>query len=46
MKVLFVSGYTQNAIAERGLQADGVQLLRKPFKTIELAKRLRTVMTG
>lgn len=44
MKVLYMSGYTQNAIVHHGRLDPGVQLLSKPFRIAELARKLREVL--
>jgi CheY-like chemotaxis protein len=44
MKVLYVSGYTDNAIAEQGVLDPGVALLQKPFAVESLLKKVRQVL--
>ncbi len=44
LRVLYVSGYTQDAIAERGVLADGIEFLNKPFTPSALLSRVRTVL--
>jgi two-component system cell cycle sensor histidine kinase/response regulator CckA len=44
MKALFMSGYTHDVISKRGILADGVALLRKPFSLEILAARVRAVL--
>jgi signal transduction histidine kinase len=44
IRVLFMSGYTENAIVHHGRLDPGVHLLRKPFRLRELAEKLRTVL--
>ena len=41
LKVLFTSGYTENALMERGRLPDTVLLLAKPYRKSELARMLR-----
>lgn len=41
MPVLFVSGYTEDAVLLQGLAADDRALLPKPFTSIELVRRVR-----
>lgn len=45
IQVLFTSGYTQNAIVHNGRLDDGVQLLSKPYRRDELARKLRTLLS-
>ena len=44
MKVLFVSGYTENAIMQHGELDRGVNLLTKPFSAEELVRMVRRVL--
>lgn len=44
LKVLYVTGYTDNAIVHHGILDDGVNLLSKPFSPINLAKKVREVL--
>jgi CheY-like chemotaxis protein len=44
IKVLFMSGYTENSIVHQGRLDDGVQLLSKPFKREQLARRVAEVL--
>ncbi len=46
MKTLFMSGYTANAIAHRGVLDQGVNFLPKPFSFQELAFKVRAVLDG
>jgi two-component system, cell cycle sensor histidine kinase and response regulator CckA len=41
MKLLFMSGYTANAIAHRGVLEEGVQFVQKPFSLKDLATKVR-----
>ena len=43
-KVLFTSGYAENAIVHHGRLDEGVQVLAKPYRKIELAKKLRDIL--
>jgi len=44
LKVLFVSGYTQNLIAHHGVLEAGVDFLAKPYSSEDLAQRVREVL--
>jgi len=44
LKVLFTSGYTENAIVHHGRLDPGVQLLRKPYRRRDLALKLRQIL--
>lgn len=46
MKSLFMSGYTADVVAIRGLINDDVHLVQKPFTLIELASTLREVLAS
>ena len=43
-KVLFMSGYTENAIVHGGRLDEGVTLISKPFHREELARKVAEVM--
>jgi hypothetical protein len=44
MKVLYMSGYTENAISQNGTLEAGVNLLQKPFTLPALKARVREVL--
>ena len=44
VKVLFVSGYTGEAVHQRGLLEPGVAFLQKPFTAEQLARKVREVL--
>lgn len=46
MKVLFTSGYTQNAIVHHGRLEEGIHLLSKPYRRNDLARKVREVLDG
>jgi CheY-like chemotaxis protein len=44
LKILYTSGYTENAIVHHGRLDPGVQLLSKPYRRNELAQKIRNVL--
>lgn len=44
LPVLFTSGYTEDAVIHDGRLDEGVDLLQKPYRRQELARRLRDVL--
>ncbi len=44
LKVLYTSGYTENAIVHHGRLDAGVMLLAKPYLSSELARGIRTAL--
>jgi CheY-like chemotaxis protein len=44
LKVLYSSGYAENAIVHQGLLDKDVHLLSKPYSRLELARKLRQVL--
>jgi len=44
VKVLYMSGYTDNVIAHRGVLDEGVQFIQKPFTVHGLAAKVREVL--
>ena len=44
MRVLFVSGYTEDAVLWQGVSLDKRTFLQKPFTSLELARRVRVVL--
>jgi two-component system, cell cycle sensor histidine kinase and response regulator CckA len=46
MKSLFISGYTADVIATRGILDEGVHFLQKPFTKAGLAQKVREALQG
>ena len=46
LKVLYTSGYTDNAIVHHGKLDDGVLLLTKPYRRNQLAEMIRKALSG
>lgn len=44
LKILFMSGYTANIIASRGVLEDGVNFIPKPFSKNDMAVKIREVL--
>jgi two-component system cell cycle sensor histidine kinase/response regulator CckA len=44
IRVLYMSGYTDEAVVRDGLVADDVDFLQKPFTLEELAAKIRSVL--
>ena len=44
IKVLYMSGYTNDVIAHRGVLYEGINFIQKPFSIIGLAAKVRTVL--
>jgi len=44
LKVLYMSGYTDDIIAHRGVLSPGIQLIQKPFSVNGLASKVREVL--
>ena len=45
IKVLFMSGYTNNVIVHRGVLDDGINFISKPFSQKELAVKVHEVLS-
>ena len=46
LRVLLMSGYTDDAIVHRGALREGTHFLGKPFSSAELTKKVREVLEG
>jgi two-component SAPR family response regulator len=46
LKVLFMSGYTRDALSRDGALTDDVHIIMKPFRKVDLAGKIRAVLDG
>ncbi len=46
VKVLYMSGYSEEVMARHGRPRDGVHLLQKPFRKGDLARMVRAMLDG
>ena len=46
LKVLFMSGYTQNVVVNHGVLDPGIMFLQKPFNSKILTRQVRAVLDG
>ena len=44
IKVLYMSGYTDNAIVDHGVLGEGINYIQKPFTVDGLARKVREVL--
>ncbi len=44
IKVIFMSGYTDESIVDHGMLVEGIEFLQKPFSPAVLLQRVRTVL--
>ena len=46
MKVVYMSGYTDDVIAHKGILLPGIHFISKPLLPIKMARRLRNILDG
>lgn len=46
LRVLFMSGYSDDELSRNGYLDEGVELLKKPFRRLELATKVRVLLDG
>jgi CheY-like chemotaxis protein len=46
IRILFMSGYTEQAVVHHGIIAEDATLLQKPFTLGTLASKLREILTA
>jgi FixJ family two-component response regulator len=46
LRVLYMSGYTDEAILRRGVLAPGMNFLSKPFNPAQLTRMVRRILEG
>jgi CheY-like chemotaxis protein len=46
LKVLFMSGYTHDALSSEGAVDEDVHIIMKPFRKVDLAAKIRAVLDG
>jgi CheY-like chemotaxis protein len=44
IKVLFISGYTDKEIVEKGELIDGINFMQKPFSVVGIGKKIRQIL--
>lgn len=44
MRVVYISGYTENAIVRQGILEPGAVFLQKPFRPVTLVAKVREVL--
>jgi CheY-like chemotaxis protein len=43
-KVLYMTGYTDEAIVNHGILEEGIELIHKPFTIVKLSRKVREVL--
>ncbi|HEY0424201.1 MAG TPA: hybrid sensor histidine kinase/response regulator, partial [Rhodopila sp.] len=46
LKVLFITGYAENAVIGHGILEPGMHVLTKPFALDDLAHRIRAIISS
>jgi two-component system cell cycle sensor histidine kinase/response regulator CckA len=46
IKILYMSGYTDQAVVHHGILESDAVLLQKPFTLVTLASKLREILSG
>jgi CheY-like chemotaxis protein len=46
IRTLFISGYTNDTVENHGVLREGAYFLQKPFTPVELARKVRTVLSA
>ena len=46
LKVIYMSGHTENAIAHHGVLDSGIAFIQKPFSTEAILQKIRQVLDG
>ena len=46
MKILYMTGYTDDMVARHNVLEPGIALLQKPFDKVQLARKIRSVLDG
>lgn len=44
MRVLYMSGYTDDVVVQQGISEQGIPFLSKPFSSAELTRKVRAVL--
>lgn len=46
VKVIFMSGYTEDALVKKGEINSGIEFIQKPFNLVDLARRIRALLNS